>query len=127
MWPQPRAAIAAREPILPKRSSHTIAGLGLARCWAAKTRQPRQEITVAEKRKLAVGMLLYPGMTQLDLTGPYEVFCRMPDTSVSLLSATSEPVRTEWGLTITPDRVFADSEAQDILCVPGGWGVNEQL
>src|SRR3954463_10061690 len=91
------------------------------------TGQPRQEITVTEKRKLAVGMLLYPGMTQLDLTGPYEVFCRMPDTSVSLLSATSEPVRTEWGLTITPDRVFADSEAQDILCVPGGWGVNEQL
>ena len=80
-----------------------------------------------KKRKLAVGMLLYPGMTQLDLTGPYEVFCRMPDTSVSLLSATSGPVRSEWGLTITPDRVFADSEAQDILCVPGGWGVNEQL
>jgi cyclohexyl-isocyanide hydratase len=30
-------------------------------------------------------------------------------------------------LTITPDRAFADTEAQDILCVPGGWGVNEQL
>jgi len=86
-----------------------------------------REISVTEKRKLAVGMLLFPGMTQLDLTGPYEVFCRMPDTSVSLLSATAEPVRSEWGLTITPDRVFADSEAQDILCVPGGWGVNEQL
>ena len=54
---------------------------------------------MTEKRKLAVGMLLFPGMTQLDLTGPYEVFCRMPDTSVSLLSATSEPVRSEWGLT----------------------------
>jgi len=75
-----------------------------------------REISVTEKRKLAVGMLLFPGMTQLDLTGPYEVFCRMPNTSVSLLSATPEPVRSEWGLTITPDRVFADSEAQDILC-----------
>ena len=82
---------------------------------------------MTEKRKLAVGMLLFPGMTQLDLTGPYEVFCRMPDTSVSLLSATTEPVRTEWGLTITPDRAFADCETQDILCVPGGWGVNDQL
>lgn len=82
---------------------------------------------MTEKRKLAVGMLLFPGMTQLDLTGPYEVFCRMPDTSVSLLSATPAPVRSEWGLTITPDRVFAETDAQDILCVPGGWGVNEQL
>jgi cyclohexyl-isocyanide hydratase len=78
-------------------------------------------------QNLKVGMLLFPGMTQLDLGGPYEVFCRMPDTTVSLLSATTAPVRTEWGLTITPDRAFADTEVQDLLCVPGGWGVNEQL
>src|SRR5678815_5589240 len=86
-----------------------------------------REISVTEKRKLAVGMLLFPGMTQLDLTGPYEVFCRMPDTSVSLLAETSAPVRSEWGLTITPDRTLADADLQDILCVPGGWGVNDQL
>ncbi len=80
-----------------------------------------------ETRRLTVGMLLFPGMTQLDLSGPYEVFCRMPDTTVSLLSVTTAPVRTEWGLTITPDRALAETEAQDVLCVPGGWGVNEQL
>jgi cyclohexyl-isocyanide hydratase len=78
-------------------------------------------------RGLKVGMLLFPGMTQLDLGGPYEVFCRMPDTTVSLLSVTTAPVRTEWGLTITPDRSLAEAETQDVLCVPGGWGVNEQL
>jgi cyclohexyl-isocyanide hydratase len=80
-----------------------------------------------ENGRLAIGMLLFPGMTQLDLGGPYEVFCRMPNTTVSLLSVSTAPVRTEWGLTIAPDRAFADAEAQDILCVPGGWGVNEQL
>jgi cyclohexyl-isocyanide hydratase len=77
--------------------------------------------------RLTVGMLLFPGMTQLDLGGPYEVFCRMPNTTVSLLSVTTAPVPTEWGLTITPDRALANTEVQDILCVPGGWGVNEQL
>jgi cyclohexyl-isocyanide hydratase len=51
----------------------------------------------------------------------------MPDTDVSLLSVTTAPVRTEWGLTITPDRALAETEPQDVLCVPGGWGVNEQL
>ena len=80
-----------------------------------------------ENGRLTIGMLLFPGMTQLDLCGPYEVFCRMPNTTVSLLSTTTEPVRTEWGLTITPDRAFADAGFQDILCVPGGWGVNAQL
>jgi cyclohexyl-isocyanide hydratase len=72
-------------------------------------------------------MLLFPGMTQLDLGGPYEVFCRMPNTTVSLLSVSIAPVPTEWGLTIAPDRALANTELQDILCVPGGWGVNEQL
>jgi cyclohexyl-isocyanide hydratase len=84
-------------------------------------------MTVTENRRLTIGMLLFPGMTQLDLGGPYEVFCRMPETTVTLLSASMAPVPTEWGLTITPDRAFTDTEPQDILCVPGGWGVNEQL
>jgi cyclohexyl-isocyanide hydratase len=76
---------------------------------------------------LSVGMLLFENMTQLDLTGAYEVFARMPNTRVSLLSPTSGPVRTEWGMTITPDRVLSDSPQLDVLCVPGGWGVNALL
>ena len=76
---------------------------------------------------LHVGMVLFPGLTQLDLTGPYEVFSRMPGTRVTLLAATASPVRSEWGLTITPDSTFDAAGALDVLCVPGGWGVNEQL
>jgi cyclohexyl-isocyanide hydratase len=76
---------------------------------------------------LTIGMVLFPGLTQLDLTGPYEVFARMPDTTVSLVAASEFPVRSEWGLTIIPDRTFADAGPLDVLCVPGGWGVNAQL
>ena len=47
---------------------------------------------------LSVGMLLFENATQLDFTGAYEVFARMPGTRVSLLASTLEPVRTEWGL-----------------------------
>jgi cyclohexyl-isocyanide hydratase len=72
-------------------------------------------------------MVLFPGLTQLDLTGAYEVLARMPDTSVRLVASTLEPVRTEWGLTILPDATFRDAPALDILCVPGGWGVDAQL
>ena len=76
---------------------------------------------------LSVGMVLFPGVTQLDLTGAYEVLARMPDTRVHLVASTREPVRSEWGLTIVPDVTFADAPMLDVLCVPGGWGVNERL
>ena len=75
----------------------------------------------------SVGMVLFEGITQLDLTGPYEVLARMPDTRVHLVADTLAPVRTEWGMTIAPDTTFDTAPALGLLCVPGGWGVNEQL
>lgn len=76
---------------------------------------------------LSVGMLLFENATQLDLTSAYEVFARMPRARVSLLANTLEPVRTEWGLTITPDLSFTTAPPFDVICVPGGWGVNALL
>lgn len=72
-------------------------------------------------------MVLFPGLTQLDLTGAYEVLARMPDTRVHLVARTLQPVRSEWGLTILPDTTFADAPPLDMLCVPGGWGINDHL
>src|SRR3954466_1800432 len=76
---------------------------------------------------LSFGMVLFPQLNQLDLAGPYEVFSRFPGSRLKLLAATPEPIRTEWGLMISPDATFDDSDSFDLLCVPGGWGVNEQL
>ncbi len=71
-----------------------------------------------------VGLLLFPNLTQLDLTGPYEVFARMPETRVHLTAAARTPVVTEHGLAIVADTTFGDAPRFDILCVPGGNGVN---
>jgi cyclohexyl-isocyanide hydratase len=79
------------------------------------------------KVSLSVGLVMFPNITQLDLTAPYEVFNRMPDTTVSLLAASAAPVRTEWGLALTPDATLRDAPRIDVLCVPGGWGVNAAL
>jgi cyclohexyl-isocyanide hydratase len=76
---------------------------------------------------LRVGIILFPGVTQLDLTAPYEVFNRMPDTRVTLVASSLAPVRTEWGLMLVPDATFHDAPEFDVLCVPGGWGVNAGL
>jgi len=75
-------------------------------------------------KQIAIGMVLFPRLTQLDFTAPYEVFSRMPNTRVYLLAETLEPVRSEYGLTITPDSSFENTPKLDVLFVPGGSGVN---
>jgi cyclohexyl-isocyanide hydratase len=72
-------------------------------------------------------MVLFPRLTQLDLTAPYEVFARMPDTRVHLVAADLTPVVSEYGLTITPEMTFEQAPPLDILFVPGGIGVNPMM
>jgi cyclohexyl-isocyanide hydratase len=74
-----------------------------------------------------IGMLLFPGMTQLDFTGPYEVFTRLPDSTVNVVSASLDPVRTERGLMLTPTVTYAACPQLDIIVVPGGPGQLELM
>ncbi|MBE9093499.1 DJ-1/PfpI family protein [Tychonema sp. LEGE 07203] len=70
--------------------------------------------------KYHIGLVIFPGMTQLDMTGPYQVFSMMPDTRVLLLWKTLEPVTSSEGMTILPTATFNDCPTLDVLCVPGG-------
>jgi|ERR1700722_15134332 cyclohexyl-isocyanide hydratase len=70
-----------------------------------------------------IGMLLFPRLTQLDLTGPFEVFAKWPDASVHLLWKTREPVAAETGMRILPDTTLVECPQLDVVCVPGGPGV----
>jgi len=76
---------------------------------------------------LVVGLLVFPRVQQLDLTGPYEVFASMPETRVELISKTLEAVVSATGLTLTPTVTFVTCPQLDVLCVPGGAGVNALL
>src|SRR5438067_13525903 len=76
---------------------------------------------------LQIGMLLFPGLTQLDLTGPYEVLTRVPDTQAHLIWKTLEPVRAESGLQLLPSVTLTDCPALDVVCIPGGAGVDALL
>jgi cyclohexyl-isocyanide hydratase len=70
------------------------------------------------------GLLLFPQITQLDLTGPAEVFSRCPDSQVHLIWKTLEAVETSSGFSICPNVTFEDCPDLDVLCVPGGSGQN---
>src|ERR1017187_10667300 len=71
-----------------------------------------------------IGMLLFPRLTQLDLTGPYEVFARMPDTRVHLVSHSLDLVVSDYGLAIAPNTTFDACPPLDVLFVPGGAGIS---
>lgn len=73
------------------------------------------------------GFLLFPDLTQLDMTGPYEVFAKIPDSRVHLVWKTLDPVAAAGGMRILPDTTFADCPQLDLLCVPGGGGMNALL
>ena len=73
------------------------------------------------------GMLVFPNMTQLDLTGPYEVLARLPGAETLLLWKSMDPIRSEHGLTILPMATFSSSPPLDLVLVPGGAGVNPLL
>jgi len=74
-----------------------------------------------------IGLLLFPRVQQLDLTGPYEVLASLPGTTMHLVARTPEPVTSATGLMLVPTVTFADCPALDVLCVPGGAGVNALL
>lgn len=74
-----------------------------------------------------IGLVMFPDMTQLDLTGPYQVFALMPNTRVHLLWKTLEPVKSNCGMTILPTTTFDACPPLDVLCVPGGPGQVEMM
>ncbi|ATU94316.1 DJ-1/PfpI family protein [Phyllobacterium zundukense] len=69
-----------------------------------------------------IGFTLFAGMTQLDLTGPWEVLTRLPDTRCHLLASGHAPVESASGLSIVPTMLLDECPQLDIVVVPGGPG-----
>jgi cyclohexyl-isocyanide hydratase len=76
---------------------------------------------------LQIGLLVFPHVTQLDLTGPVQVFSSVPGAKVHLIWKRIEPVPSDSVLTLTPTTTFADCPQLDVICVPGGFGTDELI
>lgn len=71
-------------------------------------------------RPLNIGMLIYPGMTALDMVAPQLVFASLPNARVHLLWKTLDPVESDSGLAIVPTTTLADCPQRlDVLFVGG--------
>ena len=71
-----------------------------------------------------IGFVLFPNVTQLDLTGPLQVLHRLPQARAHVAAKSLEPVASDCGLSLVPTTSFAACEPLDLLCVPGGFGVS---
>ena len=68
-----------------------------------------------------IAMLIYPGMTALDLIGPNQVFSLMGNVKIHLVAKDKKPVVTDSGVTLVPSATFADCPIDlTVLFVPGG-------
>jgi cyclohexyl-isocyanide hydratase len=80
-----------------------------------------------EDKKIVIGMLIFPKMTQLDFTGPFEALARVPNAQVHVLWKTKDPVVSDSGLAFLPSTTLAECPPLDVICIPGGPGQIELM
>ncbi len=90
-----------------------------------RNQDPRKDLAMTAP--LQIGLVIFPKVTQLDLTGPVQVFSSVPDAKVHLIWKRIEPVPTDSVLTLTPTTTFADCPQLDVICVPGGVGTDDMV
>ncbi|MGE0290091.1 MAG: DJ-1/PfpI family protein [Bradyrhizobium sp.] len=76
---------------------------------------------------LQIGIVVFPRVTQLDFTGPLQVFSSIPGARVHLIWKRIEPVASDSVMAITPTVTFADCPQLDVICVPGGVGTDDMV
>ncbi len=85
-----------------------------------------------------VGIVLFDDVEVLDFCGPFEVFSatrlneekRRKEPSpfeVLLVTEKNAPVVTTGGMKVIPDYTYENCPKLDIIVVPGGWGVREEI
>jgi cyclohexyl-isocyanide hydratase len=82
---------------------------------------------MGELQPLSIAFLLYPNVTQLDLTGPAQILSRLGRQTIHLVWKDKEPVATDSGFSILPTATFAEVRSADIICVPGGLGCVDMM
>lgn len=74
-----------------------------------------------------IGLLIFPEITQLDMTAPHEVFTKFPGAEVHLIWKSLDPITANGGMRILPSTTYATCPQLDLICVPGGGGMNALL
>ncbi len=77
---------------------------------------------MTHSQKHIIGLVIYPGMTALDIVGPQQVFSALPNVQIHRIWKTLDPIKTDDGMMILPDTTFENCPSLDVICVGGGLG-----
>src|SRR3984893_85235 len=77
-------------------------------CYTRATFPRKRRCKYMATAPFRIGFLVFPRITQLDLTGPYEVFAQMPGAELYLVWKTREPVRGSGDFVLTPCTTYAE-------------------
>src|ERR1700687_4105558 len=94
-------------------------------CQNTQVKQTFAKVVMPEP--LQIGLVIFPRVTQLDLTGPVQVFSSVPGAKVHLIWKRIAPFPSDPLLTPTPPVPFADCPQLDVICVPGGLGTDDMI
>ncbi|MBI1186173.1 MAG: DJ-1/PfpI family protein [Alphaproteobacteria bacterium] len=73
------------------------------------------------------GFVIFPNLTQLDFTGPLQVLARLPGWKAHIVAKTMDPVPSDCGLSLVPTATFETAPPLDLICIPGGFGVDQAV
>ncbi len=78
--------------------------------------------SIPQNAHLQVGAIIFPGIDQMDFTGPFEVLSRLPHSTFHVIGKDAAPIRDMKGLILTPEKSLWETPPLDVLIVPGGAG-----
>jgi len=79
-------------------------------------------LQIAPETHLQIGSLIFDRLDQIDLTGPFEVFSRIPNSTYRIYGKSTAPLRDLRGLRMIADATLAETPQLDLLHIPGGFG-----
>lgn len=74
------------------------------------------------EKHIQIGSILFPGLDQIDLTGPFEVLSAIPNSTLHVAAKTRSPIKDFHGLNLVADKTFEEVTELDVLHIPGGPG-----
>ena len=77
---------------------------------------------IAPDTHLHIGSLIFDRLDQIDLTGPFEVFSRIPNSTYRIYGKSTAPLRDLRGLRMMADATLAEAPQLDLVHIPGGFG-----
>jgi transcriptional regulator GlxA family with amidase domain len=115
-------------PLGPRRRDLIAAAAAAAAAWPLRARADDGPGPIPDERPVRIAMLLFPGLTALDLVGPQELLAGLAPGSLHLVAEAAGPVASDTGLSLLATHTFETCPRDlDVLFVPGGDGTPAQM